>query len=113
MIWRTLTLNSKILKRVFIIGVCAQIMFIALFLLSENFRVTLSNLLESNIMIYTVFNLVLLVLWAIDTMLLMIAPFGYLLYLLSKNKKKTTTLIIDDVQKLCYDITIKTKEMIL
>ena len=81
-------MNSKILKRVFIIGVSTQIVFIAFVLFSDNFRDILSNLLESNMMINAFFYLVLFVLRAIDIMLLMIAPFASLLFLLSKNKKK-------------------------
>lgn len=85
-IWRTLTLNSKILKRVFIIGVSTQIVFIGLALFSDNFRGALSNLLKSNLIISVFFYLVLFVLRAIDIILLMIAPFAPLLFLLSKKK---------------------------
>lgn len=81
-------MNFKILKRVFLIGVSAQIVFIALVLFSDNFRVALLNLLKSNIMmINVVFNLVSCLLLAMDYILLIIAPFALLLFLLSKNKK--------------------------
>ncbi|MGL4248739.1 MAG: hypothetical protein ACRCR5_08130 [Lactococcus garvieae] len=78
-------MNSKILKRVFIVGVSAQIVFIALVLFSDNFRVALSNLLKSNTMIAAVFYLALFVLRSMDILLLIIAPFAS--FLLSKNKK--------------------------
>ena len=87
MIWRILTLNYKILKRGVIVGVGVQIVFIALVLLSDDFRVDFSNLLKSNMMIKAVFNWVLFLLWGIDIMLIMIAPLTSLLFLLSKNKK--------------------------
>lgn len=88
MIWRILTLNYKILKRGVIAGVGVQIVFIALVLLSDDFRVALLNLLKSNIlMINVVFNWVSFLLLAMDHMLLIIAPFVSLLFLLSKNKK--------------------------
>jgi len=80
-------LNFKILKRVFIIGVSAQIMFIALVLCSDNFKVVLSNLLESNMMLNAFFNWVSFLLLAMDHILLMIVPFASLL--LSKNKKSS------------------------
>jgi hypothetical protein len=78
-------LNSKIIKRGVIVGVCAQIVFIALVLFSDDF---IFGLLKSNIMmINVVFNLVSLILLAMDHILLIIAPAVYLLFLLSKNKK--------------------------
>nr|WP_228406804.1 hypothetical protein [Lactococcus garvieae] len=72
----------------FIIGVSAQIVFIALVLFSDNFRVALLNLLKSNIIIINVaFNLVSFLLLAMDHIFLIIAPFALFLFLENKNKK--------------------------
>ncbi|MFK4927039.1 hypothetical protein ACI1TM_10445 [Lactococcus garvieae] len=76
-------MNSKIIKRGVIVGVGVQIVFIALVLLSDDFRVAFSNLLKSNMMIEAVFNWVLFLLWGIDIMLIMITPLASLLFLLS------------------------------
>lgn len=62
-------------------------MFVAFVLFSDNFRVALLNLLKSNTMINVAFNWVSFLLLAMDHIFLMIAPFAFLLFLLSKNKK--------------------------
>lgn len=82
-------MNSKILKSGIIIGVGTQIMFVALVLFSDNFRANLSNLLKNNMMISAVFYLGFTIVKAIDIILLMIAPFAYLLFLIPENKKSS------------------------